>query len=285
VADARQSVCPYCARPFEAMPSRKLKCPGCGNVVHVKTRPSDRQLILLTDDGARQAVEEWAQQRIERLWSKVRETQPDHPTTTLASGIRFGVVNEYAVRAVATHSGESIREWGSLSETTFREIMLAKLRVGLRNDEARALLIAGGLGLARGQLVDLERFQKRLERQLEPRITPAKIEAQRKKLADRLLRDRAETILRTESIRAQVAGKFARWDEAARRGLFDPAKARLRWMATIDGREDDVCRELDGKTTPYGQPFSVLDPVNGLRLTFNGPPAHPNCRCTLSLLP
>ena len=36
------------------MPERKKKCPSCGRYIYVKTRPSDRLRVLVTEEGAKQ---------------------------------------------------------------------------------------------------------------------------------------------------------------------------------------------------------------------------------------
>ena len=44
--------CPYCGSEFDPPPSRKTKCPSCGNQIHVATRP-DRRRYLVTREQAR----------------------------------------------------------------------------------------------------------------------------------------------------------------------------------------------------------------------------------------
>ena len=40
--------CPYCGGGLEKRPTRKTKCPNCGEFIYVKTRPIDRQQVLVT---------------------------------------------------------------------------------------------------------------------------------------------------------------------------------------------------------------------------------------------
>ena len=110
-------------------------------------------------------------------------------------------------------------------------------------------------------------------------------EAQRKQgrspevVADRAIRyarrmrtRRAQTIARTETARAMVAAKQASWEQAAARGLFNPLTAELRWSA-VQQDPTEICATLDGKAVPFGETFDGLLP-----------PAHPNCRCDVSLV-
>jgi len=55
-----ESVCPYCEHDLEKKPGRKRKCPHCGEFIYVRTRPSDRQKVLVTEAQAEQIEEQWA---------------------------------------------------------------------------------------------------------------------------------------------------------------------------------------------------------------------------------
>jgi hypothetical protein len=53
-------ICPCCEIALERMPGRKKKCPGCGEFIYVRTRPSDRQRILITEEQIPLIEELWA---------------------------------------------------------------------------------------------------------------------------------------------------------------------------------------------------------------------------------
>ena len=40
---------PYCNHILDKKPAQKKKCPNCGNYMYVRTRPSDREKILVTE--------------------------------------------------------------------------------------------------------------------------------------------------------------------------------------------------------------------------------------------
>lgn len=101
-------------------------------------------------------------------------------------------------------------------------------------------------------------------------LTPEKADVMADRYAQRLLARRAELIARTEVLRAVHEGQRVLWDDAASQGLFDPATARRVWVATEDGRICPECAELDGTEFSFDE--------------FEQPPAHPQCRCTMSLL-
>jgi len=55
------SVCPYCDKPLESIPSRKKKCNYCGQFIYVRTRPQDRKKVLVTEKGKELIEEQWRQ--------------------------------------------------------------------------------------------------------------------------------------------------------------------------------------------------------------------------------
>ena len=109
-------------------------------------------------------------------------------------------------------------------------------------------------------------------------VTPDRVDDLVSRYADRALRQRAETIARTETITAAHRGQRALWDQAAGEGYFDPATAKRVWVTTEDDRSCAECMSLDGAEIDYHGTFS-----SG-RHTAEHPALHPRCRCTTSLL-
>lgn len=58
--DEIEPICPSCKKSLERAPGKKTKCPFCGEFMYVRTRPSDRQRVLVTKEGAEKIEEEWA---------------------------------------------------------------------------------------------------------------------------------------------------------------------------------------------------------------------------------
>lgn len=54
------AICPYCQRSLDKKPGGKKKCPGCEQFIYVRTRPIDRQKVLLTEAQAQLVEEQWA---------------------------------------------------------------------------------------------------------------------------------------------------------------------------------------------------------------------------------
>lgn len=100
-------------------------------------------------------------------------------------------------------------------------------------------------------------------------------------LADRISEligdeSRAETIARTETMRASNEGQSQLWDQAVEEGLLTGAEKQV-WITTPDDRLCPICEPMDGVTTTLDGTFDV----DGDEI--DGPPAHPNCRCTIGL--
>jgi uncharacterized Zn finger protein (UPF0148 family) len=54
------NTCPNCGVVLALRPGRKTKCPHCGNFIFVRTRPFDRQRVLVTEEQARVLEAEWS---------------------------------------------------------------------------------------------------------------------------------------------------------------------------------------------------------------------------------
>lgn len=93
--------------------------------------------------------------------------------------------------------------------------------------------------------------------------------------ADRLKAVRATTIARTEIQIAQNEGRYEGWKQADEAGYVDPASMKM-WITAPDERTCDICAPLDGETVAWNSVFSI-----GLEK----PVVHPNCRCTMVILP
>lgn len=131
-------------------------------------------------------------------------------------------------------------------------------------DIARRLEDVQGLDSNRAR--SFEKFRRELEQNAD--LTDAQIVAREEREFQRLLRERRETIARTESAKAVSEGDFL---EAERVG----AKWKI-WQTTGDGRVSDEC-----------QANEAAGPI-GLKDTFPGGvttvPQHPNCRCSVMFL-
>jgi len=102
-----------------------------------------------------------------------------------------------------------------------------------------------------------------------------KVQKSAQRHADKLRRSRARMISRTEIKNAQVQGQLTSMRQAVSDGLADPATAGKQW---VTGATDvcNICSDLGfGKAIPLDQSFEG---------GFDGPTAHPNCRCDVAFV-
>lgn len=90
--------------------------------------------------------------------------------------------------------------------------------------------------------------------------------------------DRAELIARTESMRAANEGQQMLWEQAQSEGLLGP-NAKQEWIVGDDEKLCPICQDMDGEQVDLDEDFNVDGE------DIDGPPAHPNCRCTVALVP
>jgi hypothetical protein len=210
------------------------------------------------------AAEEVLAARSIRAAEAVIEAFTQQWTISGTAAIRFDLVNPLAASAARQHGARLVRE---ISAETRAAITVAVQRsfgegvaprelarlirplIGLNAKQVQAVVNARTAWIASGLNVET-----------------AEVKAQR--YAAKLLRQRALTIARTESIRAAASGQLEAWKSAAREGILQPWRTVRVWDASTDSRVCPLCSRLDGERVAFDAPFS-----------FGGmaPPRHPQC--------
>lgn len=100
--------CPYCFTELDKKPSRKTKCPYCGEFIYKRTRPFDNTDILIREDQIDQIEEEWSivngshdiylkeKSREQRIRNEMRERFGREPDDL---DVEFRVLNDRALEA------------------------------------------------------------------------------------------------------------------------------------------------------------------------------------------
>ncbi len=91
--------------------------------------------------------------------------------------------------------------------------------------------------------------------------------------ARKKLRERAETIARTETINASAEGQRKLWEQARDNNKL--AGFERIWIVTSDDRLCPKCAAMKNKRAPIGGTYP-----NG----SSGPTLHPRCRCAEGLV-
>jgi hypothetical protein len=219
----------------------------------------------------------------------------------ISTELSFNMLNPEAVRAIERYTFDLIREITADTRQAIQQVVLRAFREGGHPYE-QAREIKGLIGLTArqeraianyrsalesGQASDLRaaldralrdgRYDRSLLRAIEEQqgLPAAKVDALVERYRARYVQYRAQTIARTESIRASSAGRRELWRQAKEQGLLDD-DARRRWISSGDDRECDVCSGLDDEEAGLDEEFSpgIMEP----------PDPHPDCRCSLSLV-
>ena len=210
-------------------------------------------------------------------------------------GIEFNQVNPRAVRWAEQQAASLVSGITSPQRGPIRTAIVEGLEAG-HHPRVIARHLEGLVGLTNPHQRAVDRlFRASLDAGTPPRV------AQR--LADRkakqLLRWRAETIARTETIRAANMGQQLVWEEAIDSGLLLSGTRKV-WLATGDNRTCKICAVLDGQVVDVGGGFAVNRQATSFTrdgdeftvrdtkplpqpTTERVPPAHSRCRCTIIL--
>jgi hypothetical protein len=105
------------------------------------------------------------------------------------------------------------------------------------------------------------------------------IRSDTERYANKLRRTRATTIARTETIRANNAGRMASYQQAADDGFLSKQHSVKQWEVS----PFDVCPICVG--LGQGKPIKLDDYFQAGAVAVQYPPAHPNCRCTFNVVP
>ena len=193
----------------------------------------------------------------------------------------FNLTNPRAPEFARAHAAELIAEFQASSKDGIARLIERAFTEGIPVNKLSRLIVEDGIGLTERQARAVLNFRRRLERNTELDLTDAALNAKVDRYAAGLLRYRSETIARTEVIRASREGTQEAWRQAIDEGLIDTGRYGQMWDAVEDSRQadDDVCPDLNGQIVPFGGQF-VIDGE-----AYDGPPAHPNCRCSLTEVP
>ncbi len=179
---------------------------------------------------------------------------------------RFDDTAESAVKAAEQMAAQKIVEITDETERNIRNLIAEAIRDGIPPyDAARTIVPMIGLTSAQGQAA--LKYRKEL---IDSGLTLEKVNEKTDKYADELLRSRADTIARTEILDSLQAGQDEAWQQAQDNGLLSD-NATKEVILTDDACDECVAIAAEGPV-PIGDDFSE-----------DGPPFHPNCRCTTAI--
>lgn len=226
---------------------------------------------------------------------------------------RFDQANPKALASIRRYELDLIREVDHGTREGIREYVRASLEAG-RNPRTLIPQLAGRVGeggIREGGIIGLTARQSRavsnyrraleegdlaaLNRQLRDKrhdptvqraieegrpLSKEQIDQMVGRYESNYLAYRAETISRTESMRALSSGQKLAWDAVIDGGKISRGRLVKTWVTARDERVRDEHREMEGVTIDYDEQFEM---PNG-DLTW-GPPYDPNCRCVAFIKP
>lgn len=191
-----------------------------------------------------------------------------------APAFRFDGGNPSAARAAQRYAARMVVEISHETMMALRAIVVRSIREGIPPYDA-ARMIRPLIGLTTQQAQAVMNYRQGL---IDLGLDSMRVNTLVDRYAARKLRERAETIARTETMKALNTGAREAWRQAQKTGLLGPGAVK-EWITTPDERLCPVCQPMDGVQVPLGEPFRT---GNG---PLQGPPAHPRCRCAHSVLP
>jgi SPP1 gp7 family putative phage head morphogenesis protein len=204
-----------------------------------------------------------------------------------AVSLKFKATNPKALAWATKHAGDLVKDVTSETRRAIQRIVtrsfdeqftvdttarLLRATIGLTERDADALLNL------RLELEDADGRTVRGTAVPEGGISESEISRLVEGYSDELLGSRAETIARTETMRASNEGQLELWEQGIEDGFFSADDSK-RWIITDDDRLCPICEALDGQEVQLDEQFDL---EGGEQV--DAPPAHPNCRCTIGLV-
>lgn len=195
---------------------------------------------------------------------------------TIAAAYRFDLMNPHSVNFLQNYNFRLVKDISNNTREALRTILVESFKHGVP-PAAAARRIRDVIGLTPKMARAVVNYERSFD---ETDMDIPTVSRLVESYITRLTRARANTISRTETIRAAGAGREGAWQDAAEKGFIKKREVRREWLVTDDDRLCPICEAIPGLNeggVGIDQPFQ----------TDVGPkmqePAHPNCRCSVVL--
>lgn len=170
---------------------------------------------------------------------------------------------------------------GHQTRESVRQIVDDAVTLGFTPDQTAAR-IRRHVGLLPQQTQALDRY---FRGQLNSGVPLRTADRRAGAYALRMLRQRSQTIARTEILGAQNKGQQLLWEQKVDDGQI-PRNVQKIWIITRDDRTCPRCQQMTGDRAIaplYGAWLCPAPKRNGGSVLVETPPMHPNCRCSHGL--
>ena len=182
----------------------------------------------------------------------------------------FDLLNPAAVEWIKRHTGDLITQITEESKLAIRAIIQDAFENG-GHPYKTARQIRQYIGLTERDARAVLNYWKKLNQ--EANLSAKQVNDMADTYARKLLRQRAETIARTETINASAEGQRKLWEQASADNML--LGFERTWIVTPDDRLCQRCSAMKGQRAPIGGVYP-----NG----SSGPTLHPRCRCAEGLV-
>lgn len=239
--------------------------------------PYDGTTFVLGFDGRHDRAEAWVRERSSALITEIVEDQREMARQQIQAGLEAGRnPRQTALDLVGRINRATGKREGGFIGLTSQQASWA------RNAEAQLRALDAGY-------FTRTRRDKRYDATIRKAIKDGKplSEADVQKIVsrykDRLLKTRADTIARTESLNALRAGRHEGFEQLVESGKVRADQIVVTWSATMDGRTRDTHRSMNGQKIRMGRIFTS---PSGAVFEFPGDVTHGapagevvQCRC------
>lgn len=245
------------------------------------------------------------------VWGKVfidaGEQTAAFVENAISTIVSFDQVNQRAVDQMQANQLRLVREINTAQADAIRDVLVRGVREGL-NPRDQAVAIRDVIGLTARQSQAVESYRHALEAgssnalgralrdaRFDPTVaravsgdtvlTPAQVDRMVERYEERYLAYRAETIARTEALRAANAGAREMYQQAVDDGTLAADELTRRWNTHIDGRERLSHEAMNGQERDIDEPFMSGDENELMYPGDEDAPAEDSvqCRCAVSV--
>lgn len=197
----------------------------------------------------------------------------------------FDLIDERAVIYAREASARLVTDISDQMRETIRET-IAEAEMGNLTYQQAAIRLQSTLPLTARDSKAVNKFaEKQFARFMKQGLAEAKArykaEQKAAQYAAKLLDARSRTIARTEIIDASMSGRYLGWEAGVTAGYISNDSVK-EWVAEPDACE--ICQPLDGTIIGWNTEWTFPEGVTA-GTSNRMPPAHPNCRCAVVILP
>lgn len=240
--------------------------------------PYDGSKFVFSFNGRHDRAEKWIREQSSRLITEVIEEQKEQARIVIREAAEIGQHPRDTARAIVGKVDRVTgkREGGFIGLDGRRQGVFNKVMDRMATPEGvRDLVTVPRDG--RPPFVTLDSVNEATKQRIlrahkaGTAVDAADIEISRKQLHNKLLKDRGDTIGRTEALNGLRAGRHEGFLQLTESGTVRADQVRIRWQASLDSRVRDSHRHLHGQTVKLGEFFN---PAPGVFMQYPGDLEH-----------